>query len=224
MNIVINSCLDYKDKALPPLLESLQNAGVPKECIHIVLGQCDKEQDISIDGIQYHYRRWYNVDNNAMLWLTQEKPELNGEWIVYLHDTSLVADYFWNSCQNIIAGYYSFDAIKLYHMFSMGMGFYKTAFLYKDDVSSFMKSLENFDRNRLLDIKNQLSLTEDTIFKYGQKNNYRIGVLPNEYKVVEHDVKMYGSYIPRIKEFYQSPGIYKIKANYGQSSTLIVGV
>lgn len=221
--VVINSCFEYRDKALPPLLESLDKANVPKECIHVVLGQCASDEDIEINGIKYHNRRWYNIDNNAMLWLTQERA-LDAEWVVYLHDTSTVADYFWQTSLNVIHSCSHCDCIKLYPYFSMGMGFYKTSYLYRDDVRDYMKLLENYDKERLIEIKNQLQVLEDTLFKYAHYRNNNISCLPNEYKVVQRDVKMYGSDVPRIVEFYEVPGIYKIKANHLKDVKLFIGL
>jgi len=223
ISIVINTCFEYKDKTLEPLLKTLQDAQVPKDCIHIVVGQCQNDEDYEVDGIKYHNRRWYNVDNNAMLWLTQERV-LKTKWVVYLHDTSKVADYFWSSCQDVVSRCQDYDGIKLYMDFSMGMGFYQTEYLYREDVVSFMGNLMNYDKAKLLEIKNNLDMMEDTLFKYGMRNNYKIVSLANQYRVINKDFKMYGTETPRIVEFYEIPGIYKIKANYGQSSQLFVGV
>jgi len=221
--VVVNSCYQYYEKTLPNLLESLENAQVPKNCIHIVLGQCDENKDDVVEDIVYHHRKWYNIDNNAMLWMTQEQPELNCEWIIYLHDTSMVAEDFWKKCHETVEQYNDFDCIKLYKHFSMGMGFYKLSFLYSGKVVQYMKTLENFDANKLLEIKSNLSLLEDTVFQYAERNGNKVYNLPNQYKVVDDNVKMYKSHISRIVEFYEIPGIYKIKANYGKGA-LFIGV
>lgn len=217
LSIVINTCKDYYKVTVPPLLESLEKANVPKECIFIVVGDCDNEEDKIINDIPYYFRRYCNIDNNAMLWITQEEPAVMSEWIIYLHDTSLVAPEFWEKSHNIIKNIDNeTTCIKLYKQFSMGMGFYKKNWLYTELIKNYMKGFINYDKSQKSKIKENLVVLEDTLFKFTERGpEYGICIyLDNEYKVVERNRKMYGTDIPRIVEYYENPGIYKIKANW----------
>lgn len=216
-SIVVNSCKDYYDKTVQPLITSLEEANIPKERIFVVVGDCDTNEEQIIDGIQYIFRRYSNMDNNGIMWITQENPSCLEDWIIYLHDTSLVVKDFWQKSLDIIndPSNNEVSCIRLYANHSMGMGFYKKEWMYSNHVMNYMKAIVNEDKSKRQELKNNLDLLEDTLFKYAIRTaNGICKTLVNEYKVVERDRKMYGTDIPRIVEYYESPGIYKIKANW----------
>lgn len=213
--VVVNTCLGYHRVTVPPLLESLGKAGVPMEAVRVVVGECEEERDACEGGIWHHYRRWCNLDNNGMLWLTQEAHNVT-PWVMYLHDTSLVeAETFWSECQTIVSERFpDADCIRLHHPFSMGMGFYKTEWLRSEPVRRYMEGLVCYDPQKKMELKQNLDVLEDTLFKFAEAGHGGCANLGNAYKVVDHGRTMYGTSVPRMVEFYRHPGIYKIKANW----------
>jgi hypothetical protein len=213
--VVINTCLGFHRATVPLLLESLDRAGVPKDAIRVVVGECEEDRDACENGVWHHYRRWCNIDNNGILWLTQESGEV-APWVVYLHDTSLVEpETFWSDCQTIVSERFPHaDCIRLHHPFSMGMGFYRTEWLRSEPVRRYMEGFMCYDPTKKIDIKQRLDVLEDTLFKFAEAGRGECATLDNIYKIVEYGRTMYGTDIPRIVEFYRHPGIYKIKANW----------
>lgn len=214
-SIVINTCIDYYGITLPPLLESFEKAKVPKECIFIVVGDCDSNRNEVIDDIHYYFRRYCNIDNNGLLWITQERPNNITNWILYCHDTCTVIPEFWKKTCDIIQTFKEdTDCVKLIFDFSMGMGFYKKNWLFSTEVKNYMRTIMNFDQSKKQIIKDATNITEDTLFKFAEKGHGNCTSLDNIYNVIEKDRKMYGTDIPRIVEYYENPGIYKLKANW----------
>lgn len=218
--VVITSCLAYADSTLPPLLASLDKAGVPKDHIHVVVGECDADDDVMQDGIAMHRRTWCNIDNNGLMWVCMEQPPLQ-DWIVYLHDTSYVADSFWESCRAIVDSVEpGTTCIRLHAPFSMGMGFYSLAWVTSQAVQDYMRGLLNYDLAAKPGIKADLCVLEDTLFKFAERGHGDCMTLPNAYSVVDSNVQMYGTKTPRLVEYYSTPGVYKVKANWGQSHVM----
>lgn len=216
ISVVINTCHGYMERTLPTLIQSLQDACVPNECIHVVAGECITDMN---DG-NYHYRRWCNIDNNGLMWLTQERPDIESNWIVYLHDTTWVASDFWQKCNDVVtnAEPEGVTSVRLYHPFSMGMGFYKLSWLYTDHVGNYMASLLNYDMGMKQAVKCNLEVSEDTLFKFKHPSN-KVKCLPNSYKVMDHHSNPYGTGIRRRLEFWEIPGIYKAKANFTDAAS-----
>ena len=217
-SVVINSCKDYYKKTVQPLMESLEKANVPKDSIFVVVGDCDKDEEMVIEGVAYIFRRYCNIDNNGILWLTQEKPSFIKEWVMYLHDTSLVAPEFWKNSTDITKEHLAKETtcLKLYGNHSMSMGFYKREWLYSDPIKEHMKTMLNYDINNRQSIKNDIESTEDALFKYAQRGRGGKCIIMNEkYDIVDHNKNIYGTNTRRIIEFYKIPGLYKIKANFG---------
>lgn len=221
VTIVINSCAAYIDKTRDVLLKSLFNSGVSAQHIHIVIGESSSERDqVMSDGVTHHYRKTYNIDNNGLIWLTQEQPTdimSNYTWMFYLHDTCYVAPEFWNNVQIIIHTQLStpkYVCAKLHDAFSMGIGFYRVDWLSHSDVREYMASLVNYDMSKKKSIKENSQLTEDTLFKFAANKCLS---LKNPWNVVATNVNNYNTVTPRILEFWEMPGLYKVKANYGKT-------
>lgn len=216
--VVINSCVGYCPVSVPPLLESLETAGVPREAIHVVVGECEQDDDVEEGGVQVHRRRWCNLDNNGLLWLTRDHPK-PAPWVVYLHDTSLVAEQFWSECRAVVSDLSAqqppVSCARLHSPFSMGMGFYSVDWLQSKPVGRCMEALVNLDPHKKEEMKRDLEQLEDTLFKFALSGQGRCETLPNGCEVVERSKTMYGTAVPRIVEYYRCPGVYKIKANWG---------
>ena len=221
--VVVNSCASFFDRTLPPLLDSLDAAGVPKGAVHVVVGDCARDEDLTYEGVAVHRRRYANIDNNGLLWLAFERPDewrngLDGaapDWVFYTHDTALVAPQFWDECRRVAKEARAGSVcVKLHEPFSMSMGFYKTEWLWGDIVRVWARTIANFDNSEPAKqaIKANLAAVEDACFNLAPPT--AIEVLPNAYTVVDRFRTMYGSNVPRIVEYYATPGIYKVKANF----------
>ena len=214
LTVVINTCRSYMENSIPVILNSLAEANVPKTNIHIVVGENTECDDNVVDGVAYHYRRWVNIDNNAMLWVTQERPACLTEWIIYLHDTTYVHKDFWTNCIALMETFEeAANCYRIHAPFSMCIGFYRTEWLFMESVLKYMSKIINTEIGRKNQVKNNLGSLEDVLFHFA---NNTCRTLPNHYNVIERDRKMYGTDIPRIVEYYEIPGVYKVKANWGQ--------
>ena len=225
VGVVINTCVAYVNIAVPPLLHSLAAAGVPAQRVHVVVGDADFERDEEPPlGPSYHYRSTYNIDNNGLLWLTQDpRAAAAHKWVFYLHDTCEVHPEFWHKVTAMAreAGGGAADAVMMYSPFSMGMGLYRVAWLKTAAVRDYMATILNPDPAMKSTIKQNLTSLEDTLFKQGPALGGKV-VVPATLKreVLEEKVLVYGTDTPRIKEYYEAAGVYKYKANWGQSTLL----
>lgn len=215
--IIINSCLNFYEKTVPILLETLQKAAVPNDRIFVVIGESESDRSEIINGIHYIFRRYCTIDNNGLLWITQEQadhPELNTKWIFYIHDTCFVHHDFWKRSLDIMnAVDENAHCIMLQNQYSMGIGFYKLEWLYTDDVKLYMSSKINYDPNNKSKIKWDPD-TEDTLFKYAKRTNKNVYSLENCCKVIDNNKNIYGTNTQRMIEYWEIPGIYKMKANW----------
>lgn len=212
--IVINSCVNYIDKTRDIIIPSLLESSVPSTDIHIVIGESLSTYDETIDGISYHYRPMINIDNNGLIWASQEEPFQNSqyEWIFYLHDTCYVHTDFWKNLQ-MIANDRVYDSryvcVKLLDVYSMGMGFYSIDWI---SINSYIKSLANYNIENKLKIKED---GEDLVFYYAGDSCLSLGL---QSVLIQDDVRhIYKTGKQRILEYIEMPGIYKAKANYGKS-------
>jgi hypothetical protein len=230
--VLVNTCAGYEPVATPPLLASLAAAGVPPECTFVVVGEsaADEQLPPGPHGETRIARRYINIDNNGLLWACErDNRALDAfDWVFYTHDTSYVHAEFWSRARALVrdrlAG--SNDlCCKLHRTFSMGMGFYRASWLRdSDDLRAYLATLINYDPGRKTAIKNNLNVLEDTLFKYAQRTCNRCGHLANNQVVQARGVRMYNSDVPRILEYWESPGVYKVKANWGQSRTLFTAL
>lgn len=220
--VVINTCAAYEEVAVPPLLDSLRKAGVPMDLVHVVVGECDVEGDEG-EAPSRHRRATVNIDNNALLWLTQEPRACeDADVVMILHDTSLVDVDFWTKITKAADALWAMDnmhCMRLYNP-SMGMGLYKVPWLKSPGVVAYMASLRNTDPTKKHDIKHNLAILEDTLFKATWLGN-AADMQGMDKVVIDEHVHMYGTDVPRILEYYPAAGVYKVKANWGQSWTLL---
>ena len=175
--------------------------------------------------VAYHYVPYCNIDNNGLMWLTQcaSLPTQQAGWIVYLHDTCLVAPHFWASCRRVVedlAG--DANAVMMHLPFSMGIGFYRLAWLRTPQVVMYMAGLRNDDPARIKDIKSNLAVLEDTLFKYlAVTDKPKLRALQNEYALEVLEDNPYGTDTPRAAEYYATPGVYKLKANWNPNGPFV---
>lgn len=203
--IIVNSCYKYHEKTLPIILDSLSH----DKDVFCIIGESETCKD---DG-NFLYRTWANMDNNGLIWVSTQddaKEKLkNYEWIFYIHDTCVCLPEFKETLYAIVSQYPESDAIKLYHQFSMSMGFYRLESLWDTRVCDFLTSTINYDKseNTILKIK---ASVEDQVFNI-LKN---VPVLSNNYKYIDEGKSYYDTNTKRIMEKWVHPPFYKFKANY----------
>jgi hypothetical protein len=229
IRVVITSCMAYAPFTVPHLVTSLVASGVPSEAIHVVVGEsrvaCDVVQHVGPHAVAYHYVPYCNIDNNGLMWLTQRDvvPCDDDGWIMYLHDTCLVAPHFWASCRRVIADLAGdANAVRMHMPFSMGIGFYRLAWLRTPEVRAYMAGLRNDDPTKIKDVKSNLYVLEDTLFKYLAANDdTKLKALKNKYALRVLESNPYGTATPRAVEYYATPGVYKLKANWNPNGPFV---
>jgi hypothetical protein len=219
--VVINSCLSYSN-AIQSLLNSLNAANVPSDSIFVVLGESPEDKGPVIEkNVNYLFRRWSNIDNNAMISICLENICNSYDWIVYLHDTCLVTEDFWaKTIMNIVSYENKFDCIAIHSPYSMGIGYYSVQWLQSQPVREYMMHLVNYDvtTEKKIQMKNNLDLLEDTLFKFAYRTNVGKFTHLQVQQINKEVTDIYGNTIPRLEEYYPNAGIRKLKANYGQPS------
>lgn len=223
--VVINSCASYADQTLPPLLESLRVAGVPSERVCVVIGDCEADRDATKDDVKVYERRYAMLDNNGLAWACLEPHQLQGtDWIVYLHDTCAVDPDFWKACSFLTASFTNVDCVRLVPRDSMGMGFYRVAWLHTPAVVLRMEDLKTYDTAGRVHLKQRLDILEDTLFKLASAGAGKLMTLADGFQCTDIS-RVYGPACePRRVESYFPPGIHKFKANWGQETYLKVSL
>lgn len=233
--IIINSCLSFYEKTLPPLLESMAaSPNFDPSHVYVVIGDSPEVHDATFTysnasnanntiTIRTFFRNWGNIDNNAMIWLTKEDAKsilAPYEWIFYMHDTCRVHPDFFTNLPTTLAPYATSPqsqtaAVRIHSPFSMSMGYYRLSALHTPHITNFLTDLTNHDLSTesRIKVKNNLGQLEDIVFK---KLAPHVATIPNRYNVITRDetITTDATAAKRIVEYYNLPGIYKIKANY----------
>jgi hypothetical protein len=200
--ILISSCEKYYQQTVPILLESMD---VPREHIHIVVGECTDESDDTFMDCQIHFRRWANFDNNALIWAAEASELYRYTWVFNLHDTCECEPGFWNNIQPV-PEYEMYDAVKLVsHDYSMCIGLYRTTFLRR--VNTLIHALKSYVPGSL----HVKSITEDSIFNMSKNLTAMSGPRINIYDCLNR----YGTTTARMCEHFPVIGLKKYKANCG---------
>lgn len=228
--IVVTSCEKYYKHTLPMLLTSLKSAGIRAENVFVVVGQssyeCDSSFGMDDDYIVRSYHRTYaNMDNNGMLWVVSDKGRealQEYKWMFYMHDTCVVDQNFNQSLHETFQLYYtsSTKAMRLYHQFSMSMGYYSLDAVWSPSVVEYLTRATNYNTSdsAMQDVK---YTCEDKVFvEISQAFPDSVVCLPNNYIVRNLSCEIYGTSVPRIVESWQYPKFDKYKANWGQSQVL----
>ena len=227
IGVLINSCASYAPKTLGPLLASLEEAAVPPSAIRVVIGDCPvacDEQDAG--GVSMHRRRTAMLDNNGFAWAALDPmgTSWDVEWLVYLHDTCTVHPDFWAGCRDAVAGLRGVDCARLRPSNSMGMGLYRTSWVRGPAVRACMADMYSEDGGGRLGLKHRLGELEDTLFKLAERDGVGVVATLQRQCTVKPPRAAYGTATKRLTEFYAVPGIYKLKANWGQNSSMTLCV
>lgn len=227
--ILVNSCLSYHRSTLPPLLGSLHRAGVHSGDVFAVVGDAptaDTGRMTTDDG--YEARLWFvpwsNIDDTALIWAVSPEGRdvlRDREWVFYLHDTTTVMPKFGHE---VLARTPSDDvpAVPLRQFPSMSMGYYHLPALWAAGDANLLTPNDDTSERGRTKLKNAPG-AEDGVFRLLLGRDQPGRVLNPHGCAVHTDVSPYGG-VPRIKETWDVPGVYKFKANWGQSSHLVVSL
>lgn len=219
--ILVNSCLKFYKTTLPPLLESLRNDGVPRDLVHVVIGEADERRSEVIDDVHHHYVPYASMDNNALIWAALDDGVAQpGDWWFYLHDTCTVERGFWGKVTAKVSDASfstTFRAARVLPTNSMCIGLYVVEALRHATTRAELKRVTNLDRSpeRILALKRNLAEVEDFVFNIIAKHA-KVHVFANQYRATETSQHPYGTNTKRIREDYPDPGIVKWKANWGK--------
>ena len=174
IKVVINSCARFVLKSVPPLLKSLERAGVPASSIIVVVGESPAaESSTMAAGVEVRAVRYANIDNNIFMWVAFDSSvdDLGAaSWFVCLHDTCQVEPDFWQKVKAHVSLRDSNAAIcgaSLRTFPSMSMGLYRTSAVRGQHVRDALTPLVNFstDVEKLMSIKKGIRYTEDYVFR-----------------------------------------------------------
>ncbi len=227
--VVVNSCLSYHRATLPPLLRSLRHAGVPPDDVFVVVGDAPGPGHTATDGVRLWFVPWSNIDDTALIWcVTPEGREAlrDREWVFYMHDTTAVMPKFGHEVSaRLPASPVVPAAVPLKQFPSMSMGYYRLRDLWTaGDVVLALRNDDTSEHGRAK-AKNAPGL-EDGLFKLllGRGHvSYPDDVLNPGDCVKNADESPYGGVV-RVRETWDVPGLYKYKANWGQSHELHVAM
>lgn len=230
MNIalVINSCYEFYDTTIPPIIESAKIAGVPGRHIYVVVGQCDNDRDIVFNG-EYNivFCRYTNIDYTAAVYFTQTekgRTELSKySHFFYIHDTCKILPGFWNNLQKYQCDTY----IKLQKQCSKTIGMFNTDW-FLENKTELMRYYANTNQELFMIYKSGDFPNKDEI--YAKFKN--LAEFPNEDclflfdkfipigpyfvngTIPQYVQNIYGT--PRMVSEYSEPGIQKFQKNWGR--------
>lgn len=236
--ILVNSCVSYFRSTLPPLLRSLHVAGVDPADVFVIVG--DATESITggqgpaakpvagymhVEECNNKYRFWFvpwsNIDDNALIWaVTAEGREAlrDREWIFYIHDTTTVMPKFG---ADVLARVPTspVPALPLKRFPAMSMGYYRLQDLWAAGDAVLAKRNDDTSEQGRARAKNAPGL-EDGVFRLllgRDQVAYPADALnPEGCEAVHVDRSPYDG-VQRIRETWDVPGLYKFKANWGQS-------
>ena len=228
--IVVNSCLSYHRHTLPPLLASLRRAGVDPADVFVVVGDAPEHATSDEAAARVWFVPWSNIDDTGLIWAVspEGREALRGrEWIFYLHDTTSVMPKFGHDVQARRLPPSSADdtaapiaAVPLKPFPAMSMGYYRVAALWGAGEAILATRNDDTSEQGRVRAKNVPDM-EDGVFRLllGRDHvTYPGDVLnPHECAVHREDGSPYGG-VTRIRETWDVPGLYKYKANWGQSA------
>ena len=201
--VIVSSCQKFYEKTVPKLIESMD---VPREHVHIVVGECPEASDGEFMGCQIHFRRWANFDNNALIWAASAPELYRYTWVFNLHDTCECEPGFWAKIQPA-PEHQLYDAVKLINFdYSMCIGLYRTSFLRRvqrqiDELVSYVPGS--------LDVK---ANTEDRVFNMTSS----LTTMKIQERIPLEVPNPYGTDTWRLCEYFPSVGLKKYKANCGR--------
>lgn len=222
--IIVNTCLRFKDIAVPKLLESLRAARVPMDRVIVVVGEADEDGPASGAGPIEVPVRSASMDNNALLFLLSPEGRRlvpDDAYAFYVHDTCAVHTDFWSRVTGLLRDRIvpsGIDAAPVCRFPSMNIGFYRVSALRAPAVHDALDKARNDDRSpgAVLNFKRALHLCEDYAFKLVAQNGGHLQFLQQERRNGSSKVQLYGTDTLRTTEEFDTVGLVKFKANNGE--------
>jgi len=208
ISIAISTTKNYSNNTIPKLIYELKKQRVKADNIYVFEGGYHENKKLN---------RSYNhflVDHNSFdltSLISILEMKLNCKNWLLLHDTIELDKSFWKRYYSILAKKY--DCMPLRDFPSMNIGVYSLNYLFQN--KSYILSLKNTDYSfeALQLAKAKGVIDEDYLFKKTINkiniNNYLRNL--EQVSTVEYFGKK------RNKEFYPQLGIFKYKANFGQT-------
>jgi hypothetical protein len=209
MKIVINSHTK-SNLALEHILESLKNIEIDCEIIVIIGGYYNNVdyEIIKDENIKYIRCNHNSIDFTGLITLLELYNEDIDEYYIYLHDTCKVGKNFYTILKSIDLT--NVSSIKITKPYSMNIGIYSQKII--NHFKDFLLSKKNMNENKCMEFKHNNN--EDYIFN-NDKNNICLGNCPVQ---STGPTDYYNTGTMRIVQYYSNLDLYKIKANWGQSS------
>lgn len=216
IKIAIATNINFYEKTLPIIIESLLNCGIEKKDIYI-FNSGFNESEFFIDNGIPHYRLNYHCFEYAPFIEIVEKNILSEYWFL-IHDTCKVGSRFKELLYNIPEN--RPEKLALRSKPCMAIGSYKYDYLIKN--KDLILSLKNTDysESSMTHWKNWTVNNEDFLLWMTEPQPIIYNNI-DSLQVVDYN-SWYGEGVPRRTEYYPSLDLYKNKSNWGQSSNLTI--
>lgn len=211
--VVINTCAEYASTTVPVLLESLGVAGVPRQSIVIVCGQCADGQEPGIpmaDDIRTIFVS-YTAEALTGLIAVSESDAVTTPWVLYLQDTMVVGrDFAYRAlmlCDSVSPE--TIDCVKLLDRYSLSVGLYSTAWLRTLDLAGFKRVVHT-----KADMQRIKLWSEDRVFGMcaADRSMYLAEFRNPEERVTMGDFRYGDVGAKRLIEHYPVLDVYKLKS------------
>jgi len=208
IDYIISSTITYYEKTLPILIYSLFESGISPENIRIYVGGSNITKIENYLGCYLKYVKHNSFDYTSIIEYCDEYDTKNDRFFL-LHDTCKVDKTFKEKVENFDPNY---DTMYLIDRFVgiCNFGLYKKSILEYNKPQ--IKSLINCSKDTAVNV-------EGFLFKL---NSVTKKVYDNQ-ELVEIDSNIYDGVVRKC-EYYKHIGLYKYKANWGQSNKWVIGV
>lgn len=207
IKIAISTNIDFYEKTIPILTESLVKSGIENHQIHIFCGGYDKQEITNYKNFYFYKLDHRSFDLSPLIAICE--MELKTDYWFLIQDTCKVGLEFKEKIYKFPRNYP--DKIALNRGKSMNMGLYKYEYLIKNKdyilkAKMFGNTPEELQKNKKISVQN-----EDYVL-------YNLNPFPDVYAGPEwyiYDEKnWYGDGTPRRTEYYPCVDIYKNKSNW----------
>jgi hypothetical protein len=213
IKIAIASHVDYANKTLPILLNSLISNNIEKENITVFISGYDRQHQKIDDGIKYRYLDFNSFELSPLIDIVEH--ELRSEYWFLVHDTCKAGPNFKKLLYNIPENRPVKLAAKDPTSMSIGLYSYEYLLSLKDKILSVKN--KDYSEEGLKRCKKWHVLNEDYILWREEPAPYIYNQNSSEWEVVD-DINWYDSDTIRRTEYLHSLDLYKSKSNWGQST------
>ena len=195
-HIFIASCYEGLNIQVPRLIKNIQDVKIPIEYVHFIVGGCPDEKTYYENGIEIINVKYRCFEFTPLIYLVNNKDKFNFDYAFFTHDTVIFGDNFYNTINNDI-NYLrntNFDTMRIDNVKpSMNIGIYSKNIILKNKDKLLELSLDSNDKDKLLELKNNLMYCEDFILK---QNNYNNGDfaenIHQQFKGINNDINYNG--------------------------------